>query len=125
MSPGSERGRPGGATSDISTAIKNDSSVRQAAEHVAHFRVRVLVEGLLDGWSLHNERQARRWLDSRPRPGDFIGTNATVEDHRERWRRMTAIAAAYRNRATLAPLEELSAGLVSVLRESEGEAIAC
>lgn len=101
-----------------------DSVAAAATDHVAHFRRRVLMEALLDGWSIHNERQARRWLEARPRSGDFLGTSSTVEDQRIRWRRMTAVAAAYRSRATLVPLDELSADLVCVLSEHE-QAIAC
>lgn len=95
--------------------------VARAADQLAHFRARVVVEALLDGWSVHNERQARRWESSRPRPGDFLGA-ATTEDQRERWRRMTAVASAYRNRASIAPLHELGADLAQVIHE---EAIAC
>jgi len=87
-----------------------------AADHAAHFRARVLVEALLDGWSLHNERQADRWAAARPRPGDYLGAS-TTEDQRERYRRMSAISHAFRNRASIAPIEELGADLVNVLSE--------
>lgn len=95
--------------------------VARATDQVTHFQARVVVEALLDGWSVHNERQARRWESSRPRPEDFLG-GSTVENQRERWRRMTAVASAYRNRASIAPLHELGADLVQVVYE---EAIAC
>ena len=70
-----------------------------------------MVEALLDGWSLHNERQAHRWETARPRQDDFIG-GSDVDIARARWYRMTAVATAYRNRASIAPLDELGADLV-------------
>ncbi|GAA0978257.1 hypothetical protein ENKNEFLB_02820 [Nocardioides aquaticus] len=75
-------------------------------DHVEHFRARVLAQALLDGWSIHNERQAARWAAARPRADDYLG-QSTLEQQRERYYRMTAVASAYRNRSTIVPFVEL------------------
>lgn len=46
MSPGSERGRPGGATSGISTAIKTDLSLQRTADALEQRRRARLVKSL-------------------------------------------------------------------------------
>lgn len=92
------------------------NSVARTSDQVAHFRARVVVEALLDGWSVHNARQARRWEAARPRPDDFLG-DSTTEAQRDRWRRMTAVASAYRNRSSIAPLDDLGTAAVNVLLE--------
>ena len=89
---------------------------QSAADHVARFLTREVMEALLGGWTVHNERQARRWEASRPRPDDFLG-GSDLDTARARWHRMTAVATAYRNRASIAPIDELSADLVTVFRE--------
>lgn len=115
--------RPSGETEAASDRVAATSTrLLRAADYTARFQARVLVEALLDGWTIHNERQARRWETSRPRQNDFLGC-ATVEDQRARWQRMTAVATAYRNRASVAPIEELTTDLLAVL--GENEAIAC
>lgn len=44
--------------------------------------------------------RAERFRAARPRPGDFVG-NSTVEDRRDAWRRLTAIADACEAHALL------------------------
>lgn len=115
--------RPSGETGPASDRVAATSTtVADAADHLAHFRARVLVGALLDGWSIHNERQALRWEASRPRPGDWLGRSSAA-DQRIRWNRMTAIAEAHRNRASIAPLEELGTDLLHLL--GEGGTVAC
>ncbi len=116
--PGKRQGPGLGNRSPASRRADDETTVALAADHAGHFRARVLVEAMLDGWTVHNERQAHRWEASRPRPNDFLG-GSTVEAQRARWQRMTAVAAAYRNRSTIAPLDELTADLLSVVRHGE------
>jgi hypothetical protein len=67
----------------------------------------VIQDALAEATSDYWERRAEAFEDARPVPGEFHG-NETREELRERWLRLTEIAAACRRRATVA----LSAGQV-------------
>lgn len=92
------------------------ASTRQAVDHLAHFQHRVIVDALLDAWSVYWERRAVAIEASRPRPGEFHG-NATREDLRDQWLHASAIAQACRARGQVAPLDLAIEDVDAVLTE--------
>jgi hypothetical protein len=85
-------------------------------EYVDHFRNRVLQDALTEAWPTYWERRARALEAARPCPGDFHG-NATREDLRAQWCRLTEAARACRARAQVSPLELVAADVENVLEE--------
>lgn len=106
-----------GATKSNQAADDFPSTIAQAADHLAHFQRRVLVDSLLDAWSVYWERRARVLEEARPRPGEFHG-GATREQLRDQWIRLTAMAQACRARAQVSPLELVTEDVDAVLGEA-------
>ncbi len=71
------------------------------AEHVEHFRERVLADALAEATSIYWNRRAESFEAARPRVGDYRG-RATVGDLKARDRRCARTAEACRHRAAVA-----------------------
>ena len=73
------------------------------AEHIEHFRQRVLLDALHEGTAVYWRRRAEMLRWAQPRPGDFAG-RATTDELRDRWQRLEEMAQACENRARVAQL---------------------
>lgn len=80
---------------------------RALVEHVDHFQRRALREAIRDAERGQNLRRAAEWEAAAPRPDDYTG-RATPEQIAEATRRCHAVAAAYRARAEVVPLQEVA-----------------
>ncbi len=69
--------------------------------YAEHFRARVLQDALSAGLAATWRRRQRILLAARPRPNDWHG-NASREELRDRWQRLTETAAACGHAADLA-----------------------
>lgn len=69
-------------------------------EHIEHFRKRVVQDALTEAMADYWNRRAAVMEWARPRPDEFHG-EATTEQLREQWYRLTATAEACRQRATV------------------------
>jgi len=67
-------------------------------EHLDHFALRVIREGILDAEAAHFMRRAEMLEWARPRAGDWHGSSTRAE-LRARYDRLTEEAQACRNRA--------------------------
>lgn len=108
MSPGSERGRPGGATSGISTAIKSGTSLREPSDTTAHFDPftwGVLADAFNVGRRLWWLKRARDFENAKPLPGEFHGS-ATREQLSARWCWCDEVARACRAKAEMVGVDE-------------------
>ena len=74
------------------------TTLAAVVEHVQHFRLRVIREGILDAQAAQWLRRAEDLEAARPKAGDWHG-NATREELRARYDRLTEEAQACRNRA--------------------------
>lgn len=95
---------------------RKTTPTRALVEHVEHFQHRVLQDALNDAMASYWNRRADAFLAARPRPGDFTG-NATRDDLREQWHRLTETANACRARARVSLLVDLAPEVRDVLRE--------
>jgi hypothetical protein len=77
---------------------------------------RVIQDALSEATRAYWLRRAETFLAARPRPEDFHG-NATTEDLRAQWHRLTAIADACRARAEVSLLDDLAPEVQDVLGE--------
>lgn len=102
----------------VSTAISTRTTVAQAVDHLTHFQRVIVIDSMLDGWSVYCERRARECENARPVPGDFVG-KATRADLSDQWQRLTAIAAAWRAKAQTAPLVPITQDVEAL----DGEAL--
>jgi hypothetical protein len=117
--PDNREGRPGDRTGsglNISTAIKNESSLAAALDNLPHMTRRLLQEAISDAWAPQQRARAAAWRAAAPRPGDFRG-RATTADLRAAWTRCNTVADAFENRAAISPEHLVSADLENVLRE--------
>jgi hypothetical protein len=89
---------------------------RALLDHVDHVQHRVLQDALAEGTRTYWLRRAESFLAARPRPDDFHG-QATTEDLRAQWHRLTEIADACRARAEVSLLDDLAPEVQEVLRE--------
>lgn len=85
-------------------------------QYVEHFRARVLQDALNEATASYWIGRAEAFEAARPRPGDFTG-NATRDDLREQWNRLTETANACRARARVSLLVDLAPEVRDVLRE--------
>jgi hypothetical protein len=76
------------------------SSRLDLAEHVEHFRERVLQDALADATAAYWRRRAGMYRWAAPRPGDFTG-RATAAELEERRRRCEQLAEQCDHRASL------------------------
>lgn len=112
-----ERQSPLAANQRASNVNNGDTTtVQQAADHLTHMQRRVLVDSLLDAWSVYWERRARALEAARPLPGDFHGS-ASREELSAQWHRLTEIAKACRARAHVSPLDLVVEDVDAVLGE--------
>lgn len=83
-----------------------------------HFTERLLADALMEATASYWLRRAHEFEGARSRPGDYVG-DATADDIAVADARLTAIAAACRARARLAPLQvdDLEDAVPSVLAE--------
>jgi hypothetical protein len=79
------------------------SSPPLLADHVEHFRERVLQDALCHALARYWKRRAVMLRWAQPRPGEYAG-RATVEQLREQWRRLEEQARACESRARVAEL---------------------
>lgn len=75
---------------------------RTVAEYVANFQRRILQDALAEATAAYWLRRAADTEAARARPGDYVPAHVTREERQARWDRLTALAQAYRNRATFA-----------------------
>ncbi len=89
------------------------------AEHVEHFRRRVVQDALSEATSAYWCRRAEMFENARHRPGaDYPGL-ATIDELRVAWRELTEIAQACRNRATVSLMQDGNdIEIVAALREA-------
>lgn len=67
---------------------------------VPRFTVELLSDVLTDASAKQWRKRAADFRAARPRPGDFLG-RATIEQQRDRWRRLNQLAAACEARAEM------------------------
>lgn len=79
-------------------------ALRRVGLDLDHFVMRLLTDALNEATRGYWEQRAEDFLNARPKIGDFHG-EATPEQLRERWHRLTAIANACSARAQVAPLD--------------------
>lgn len=60
-------------------------------DRLDHFQRRVIQDAMAQGTAHYWRRRAQALRDARPRPTDFHG-ESTLEQRRDRWRRLTQIA---------------------------------
>lgn len=80
--------------------------VPDLVDYLDHFQRRVLADALAEGTRAYWLRRAEQLEAARPQAGDFHG-QTTLEQRREQWRRLTAMAKACRARAQVALLSEV------------------
>jgi hypothetical protein len=73
------------------------------AEHVEHFRSRVLSDALNEATAAYWRRRAEMLRWAQPKPGEYAG-RASTEELRARWQRLEEEARACENRARVALL---------------------
>lgn len=92
------------------------------ADHVDHFRYRVLQDALNEATRSYWLRRAETFEQAKPRLGEFHG-QATKAELSARWRSLDEMAKACRNRAALALIQdEYPDDVRAALRETEQEA---
>lgn len=70
------------------------------ADHISHFRARVLQDALTEATAAYFERRARQFEEAAPRPGEFSG-RATRAELADRAARCLEVARACRQHAAL------------------------
>lgn len=70
------------------------------ADLVDRFPYRAVRDAYLDATASYWRRRAQRFEDARPRRDDFTG-NATIQQLRDQWNRLTELADACRARAEM------------------------
>jgi hypothetical protein len=75
----------------------------ELAEHLEHFRQRVLLDALQEGSAAYWHRRAQMLRWAQPKPDEFAG-QATTDTLRARWHRLEEEALACENRARVALL---------------------
>lgn len=83
------------------TGAAGGMRVADLAEHVEHFRARVLQDALAEATAVYWRRRAQAFRDAMPRAGDYAG-RATPDDLLDAWERCAAIAQACEAAATFA-----------------------
>jgi hypothetical protein len=111
--PGDDGGRPPAGPAPIAS-LDLVRIVLAAADDSAR---RHLQEAITEQLAAHWRRRADALLAARPQPGDYVG-NATREEIRAQWYRLTEAARACLARAELCPLEDIAADVADVLGES-------
>ncbi len=88
------------------------------AEHVEHFRRRVVQDALSEATSAYWCRRADQFERARPTLDDFAG-NATDTQRRAKWHELAAVARACRARASIALIQgnDIDVELLDVLAE--------
>ncbi len=87
-------------------------------EYVEHFRARVLQDALNEATASYWTRRAEAFEWARPSLADFPG-DTTLEQRRAKWRELTEIATACRNRATVSLMQDgIEPEVVAALREA-------
>ena len=88
------------------------------AGYVEHFHRRVVQDALSEATSAYWERRAEAFEWARPSLTDFPG-DATLDQRRAKWRELTEVATACRNRAAVSLLQadDLAAEVDLVLEE--------
>ncbi len=87
-------------------------------EHVEHFQRRLIADALAEATSDYWGRRAEAFEWARPSLADFPG-GATLDQRRAKWRELTEVATACRNRAAVSLLQadDLAAEVDLVLEE--------
>jgi len=88
-------------------------------EYVEHFRARVVQDALNEATASYWTRRAETFEAARHRPGIDYPGQASLDELRERWRDLTEIATACRNRATVSLMQDgIEPEVVAALREA-------
>ncbi len=74
-------------------------------EHVEHFQRRLIADALAEATSAYWLKRADDFEWARPSLADFPG-DATLDQRRMRWRELTEVATACRNRATVSLMQD-------------------
>lgn len=69
-------------------------------DYIEHFQRRVLTDALTEASATQWRKRASTFREARPREGDFHG-QSTLEERRERWRRLSVLAASCEAHARL------------------------
>ena len=75
------------------------------AEYVDHFRHRVIADALAEATSAYWLKRADDFEWARPSLADFPG-DATLDQRRAKWRELTEVATACRNRAAVSLMQD-------------------
>lgn len=79
---------------------------RRVGLDLDHFVMRLLTDALNEATRTYWEKRAADFRNARPRLDEHYG-NATLEQVRDQWHRLTEIANACSARAQLAPLDDI------------------
>jgi len=74
-------------------------------EHVEHFQRRLIADALAEATSSYWLKRADHFEWARPSLTDFPG-DATLDQRRAKWRELTEVATACRNRATVSLMQD-------------------
>ncbi len=121
MPPDNEERRPQEGAAPKSTATTTSHILQPAVEIVAyvdHFRHRVIADALAEATSTYWLKRADDFEWARPSLADFPG-DVTLDQRRMRWRELTKVATACRNRATVSLMQDGNdIEIVAALREA-------
>jgi hypothetical protein len=87
--------------------------------YIAHFRARVLQDALTEATAAYWHRRAATFEAARHHPETDHPGDATLNELRDQWARMTTIATACRNRATISLLQDgIDTEVTQAIRET-------